>query len=750
MDLIIPLGQNNTLAEYMILSDANNCPPMLDKDLVSKDLWERVQLLMQGTSLTKQERECKQYDAFDKFTHIKGLPPEWSKFVTDVKLVKDLHTTNFDQLHAYLEQHELHANKVRLLCERNLGLAIPVFSSGDVLITCLNKAMAFLTAVTSSRFPLTNNQLRTSSNPRNQSTIQDGETMQVDRQGLLNATPVKTEDLDTYDSDCDDISNAKVILMATIFNYGSDVISEKAQQIKPTLYDGIFISNKHVAMPVIDDEETLILEEVSRSKMSEKEKDPEAIKQKISNKPIDYVKMNKLYEDFGKRFVSQQELSPEKLSEVQIVFDQMDAVVQQFLVDKQCLEIAKKELLLEIDRLLQQIMSQDILLTIMNYMSLIGEYVNMERKRNESCDKCFNLDAELLKSQNTYNDILKRYSQLEKHCIFLESLIQLNQEIFQKDESFDNQNDLKIPKYFQNNDLKAQLQDKDTIICKLKEIIKSIREKSKEENVNYDYCEIQTKNMEMENSVAKLLLENKRLCKEINHVKQVFKEQFNSIKKTRVCTKEQSDSLIDKLNLKSAENKDLKAQIQEKSQLNANSELIYATCKKSMFNGVHDMRLFDFVKNVNSRAKSATKHNKQNIWKPTGHVFTEVGFKWKPTGKTFTIVGNSCPLTRITSDNVVPPKKTTSHLAKTQKPELKVYSRKPKNVKTVGSSKKAKIVESKNANHSEPNHTWGFNATDIPSSFSLIMTGYPDCSLVSGLRMFETYDREPLSAHELC
>ncbi|GKD41606.1 hypothetical protein Tco_1261813 [Tanacetum coccineum] len=38
----------------------------------AKDLWERIQLLMQGTSLTKQERECKLYDAFDKFAHIKG------------------------------------------------------------------------------------------------------------------------------------------------------------------------------------------------------------------------------------------------------------------------------------------------------------------------------------------------------------------------------------------------------------------------------------------------------------------------------------------------------------------------------------------------------------------------------------------------------------------------------------------------------------------------------------------------------
>nr|GEU85742.1 hypothetical protein [Tanacetum cinerariifolium] len=102
---------------------------------------------MQGTSLTKEEREFKLYDEFDKFAYKKGeslrdfylrfslllndmniynmklkqfqvntkslntLPSEWSKFVTDVKLVRDLHTTNVDQLHAYLGQHEYHANE---------------------------------------------------------------------------------------------------------------------------------------------------------------------------------------------------------------------------------------------------------------------------------------------------------------------------------------------------------------------------------------------------------------------------------------------------------------------------------------------------------------------------------------------------------------------------------------------------------------------------------------------------------------
>ncbi|GKC88712.1 hypothetical protein Tco_1149361 [Tanacetum coccineum] len=93
-----------------------------------------------------------------------------------------------------------------------------------------------------------------------------------------------------------------------------------------------------------------------------------------------------------------------------------------------------------------------------------------------------------------------------------------------------------------------------------------MREKLKKKNVKYDYGEIETKNVELENSVAKLILENERLCNEIIR-ETSFKEQFDTVKKKRVRTKEQSDSLIDKLNLKSTENEDLKAQIQDKLDL---------------------------------------------------------------------------------------------------------------------------------------------------------------------------------------
>ncbi|GJT22856.1 retrovirus-related pol polyprotein from transposon TNT 1-94 [Tanacetum coccineum] len=93
-----------------------------------------------------------------------------------------------------------------------------------------------------------------------------------------------------------------------------------------------------------------------------------------------------------------------------------------------------------------------------------------------------------------------------------------------------------------------------------------------------------------------------------------------------------------------------------------------------MFDANHTMRFLDFVNDVNvhSKSKSAKQSQHYNIWKPTGKVFTGIGYKWKPTGRLFTLVGNSCSLTRITSTKLVPLKETTSHSVETQKPKLKV------------------------------------------------------------------------------
>ncbi|GJT27521.1 retrovirus-related pol polyprotein from transposon TNT 1-94 [Tanacetum coccineum] len=922
------------------------------------------------------------------------------------------------------------------------GFAVLVFSPGDYPIACLNKAMAFLTAVASSRFPATNNQLRTSSNPRNQATIQDGRVtvQQVQgRQGqsysstryksnatssrgnnisgharvvkcyncqgeghmarqctqpkqprnaawykkkamlaeaqeagqlldeeqlafladprvpdgqsvqkiILNNAAFQTEDFKTYDSNCDDISNAQAVLMANISNYGSDVISkadvqdthlqaqqdsmilsvieqmseqminhvnnwEKAnkeqnnesvtaelerykervktfeqrlniylisrekmidsqmddmireklalkeqvfsleqnisKQIKEkecflqtftvfkseskekedymeneidlekkikeldnilfkvgqstqtvhmltkpqAFYDNkhktstsIVMSDKHVAMPVIDDEETLILEEESRSKMSGKAKDPENCRlnklsvcyvRSLTSKPFDAFtcskskppkelpkislvneSLKKLKFHFAKfDNVVKIRTTPNahifnmfdrdllnEIMEVKTVFDQMDAVCTNSLSHIPCLEIAKKELLLENDRLLQQIMSQDVLLSVMNSMSLIGETVNMDGNRKESC----NLEAELLKSQN---------------AVFKEQSYSIKKSRVRSKEQSDSLIDKLNLKSAWNKDLKAQIQDKVFVITSLKNDLRKIKGKEivdiaaqipsantivpgmfkldleplaprllQNREAHIDYLKYTQEQADILWEIVAQAKAEHPLDKELDFA--LLKRLLSYLKtrtrklglkcSTSKCgSKPTGNKKNDRISRPSSRNMKNKVEAQPRK-VNKKNRV------KSLFDDVHDKCFLDFVKNVNSRAKSVKKHKKQNIWKPTGHVFTEVGFKWKATGKTFTIVGNLCPLTRITSANVVPPKTTTSHSVESQKPELKVYNRKPKSAKNVGSRKKAQIVESKNANHSEPNHTWRSNATDFPSSSSFVMTGCPDCSL---------------------
>ncbi|GKB83010.1 hypothetical protein Tco_0949905 [Tanacetum coccineum] len=753
MDPMISLGQKNTLAEYMILSGADNRPPMLDKDLY--DSWKsRMELYMQNREHGRMILESVEHGPLIWPTvEENGLLADIYSLVNHHRVAKDLW------------------ERVQLLMQ---GFAVSVFSPGDDPIACLNKAMAFLMAVASLRqellmLPLPRCKGHLVANalqpkrPRNAAigigeekamlaeAQEAGQILEEEQLAFLadpgvpasqaqdinslqyieaqqdsmilsvieqmseqminhvnnwekankeqNNESITTE-LERYKEklalkeqiesleqnlskqikekeslfktftffkmnprkgkyilwkmkllgkeikELDNIickagQSAQTVHMLTkpqafydkthkqALGYQNPFYLKKAQRITTNLVMMVvFYLITHVAMPVIDDEETLILEEKSRPKMLEKAKDPEVVAKKISHKPIDYGKLNSLINDFGKRFSPRQEFLAERafwfpilnptikpsytspvivdvpselpklkfhltqfdsmvkkrttpsaleegkwgfkhtkavfnkeiipflksfkdifnvfdkdllneITEVQIVFDQIEASVQQFSIDKKCLEVAKKEILLENDRLLQKIMSQYVMLTVINSVSWNNDSVNMKTQMCDSCEKCMNLDTELSKSKQAYNDLLKNNSQLEKHCISLELSMQLKQEVFQNDESYVNQNVVEIQEYFEINDLKARLQDKHTTISKLKDTIKSLEKNTKEKNVHHEKCDLEPINEELENSVAKLLSENEQLWNEINHVKQVFKDQFDSIKQARVRHKEQ-------------------------------------------------------------------------------------------------------------------------------------------------------------------------------------------------------------------
>ncbi|GKB29700.1 retrovirus-related pol polyprotein from transposon TNT 1-94 [Tanacetum coccineum] len=304
-------------------------------------IWDRVKLFIQGSKLSLQERESKLYDDFDIFTSSPGesihsyymrfaqlindmhtigmtmqplqvnikfvnrLQPEQGKFVTDIKLAKDMHTTNFDHLYAYLRQHEAHANQVHLTRQRypdqialvanspsclnptqyypqlssatqqyylplepqrsydapmvqqssyqpqvplqpsslelDSGLVVPSFNPSNDPIANLNKIMTFVSTTFALHFLQTNNQMRTSSNPRNQATTQDGRVIVQTIQGrqtqgyanngeIPSPAAFQIDNLDAFDFDCDDAPSAKTVLIANLSSYDSDVLLEVQQE----------------------------------------------------------------------------------------------------------------------------------------------------------------------------------------------------------------------------------------------------------------------------------------------------------------------------------------------------------------------------------------------------------------------------------------------------------------------------------------------------------------------------------------
>ncbi|GJY41482.1 hypothetical protein Tco_0428752 [Tanacetum coccineum] len=313
----------------------------------------------------------------------------------------------------------------------------PTFQQGEDLIDCINKAMAFLSAV-ASRFPPSNNQLRTSSNPRNQATIQDGRVTVQQIQGRPTQSFVgsgnrgiattsrgnyassqpRTKDLDTYDSDCDDLTSAKAVLMANLSSCDLDVLSEVPYF---DTYPNDIINQ--------DESQDAVIQDTNSSAPND------LLVLSLVEQMTDHL--NKIKEDFGKRLVTQKELFSEQafwlkhsnynldtsvkshtpvtieapseiprvslvneslkkpkhqlasfdkvmkkrtksdaitadeIIEVQTVFNQMEAAIDQCSVDKNAFEIQIKQLRIDNDQLLKQIMSQEIVHIAVNSMDIL-------------------------------------------------------------------------------------------------------------------------------------------------------------------------------------------------------------------------------------------------------------------------------------------------------------------------------------------------------------------------------------------
>nr|GEU85659.1 hypothetical protein [Tanacetum cinerariifolium] len=580
---------------------------------VAKKLWERIQMLIQGTSLTKQERECKLYDEFDKFAYKKGES---------------------------LVEYALVVHQQSKFFQPDTGLVVPVFQKGDDPIDAINHMMSFLTVVVTSWYPPTDNQLRTSSNLHQQATINNGRVTIQPIQGSQNfmnasmsrqytsgpsGTSGKQRVIVCYNckgeghmsKQCtkpkrkideawfkDTVllvqaqANGQVLheeeffgrsrdrrdskhiiaLMTKMSHYGSDNLAENSsslsqqddlilsfiEQLKTQVVNCTKINqdNKNVneiltvelerykdqylvnsKEPTLSLSTTIVEVPKELSKVSMVNSSLKKLKSHLASFDVvvkarttattitkgtwGFEHTKACFRGWGKiipfvkalkdLFNSLDQFLIDELTEVQNVFNQMEQAVEQHCVEKNKFQDKMNDVLKENERLLKQAISADI--------------VNIVVHAN--------------------------YTTLTKYCISLEVDSQLKNENFQINNSFSQQSAPTFDQLFKINDLKAQSQEKDTVIMKLKERLKSLSSNVKEEKIKRELEEIETINLEFDHRVTKLVAKNR-------HLKQTYKQLYDSIKSSRVRSKEQCDDLIKQVNIKPAENSNLNASLQEK------------------------------------------------------------------------------------------------------------------------------------------------------------------------------------------
>ncbi|GJY67065.1 retrovirus-related pol polyprotein from transposon TNT 1-94 [Tanacetum coccineum] len=673
------------------------------------------------------------------------------------------------------------------------SFVVPVFSPRDDPIACLNKAMAFLMAVASSRFPTTNNQLITSFNPRNQATIQDGRVTVQQVQGRQgqnysgttykgNATSSKgnttngqarvvkcyncqeaqeagkildeeqlafladlgiladqaqtiiphnaafqIEDLDTYDSDCDDLSTAQAVLMANISDYGSNIISE--------------VPNSETYLNDMDNQSVHALQDFEQSPVMD------FTDNEISS-DSNIIPYSQYLQETQQATVQDTNFCRENM-----IVSQMDDMIREKLALKEQIDSLEKNLSKQIKE--KESLFKTFSIFKNNSKEKENKYLENEIDLEKKIKELDNIICKVGQSAHTVKMLTKPqafYDNTHKQALGYQNPFYLRKAERMKPTLYDDvvlsNTHVAMPVINDEETLILEEESRSKMSEKAKDP-KVIAKKISHKPIDYENLNSLTDDFEKRFSPQQeLSAEQAFWFHTLNHtiepsytppvivdvpseLPKITVTPMNNVKKVRFAEPITSSSKTQ--------------QVESSKTSDSNTLVLSSTGVKCSTSNCGSKppgnKKNDRISQIPSRNKKnkveaqPRKVNKKN--RVVKHV-CDVDVKHSLSNANSKILCASCNKSMVrsvhenvfTTTNVVPSKQTTSHSDEIQKLEIKVYSRKPKNAKNIGSSNKAKIVESKNANHSEPNQTWGSNAIDISSSSSLVMTSCPDCTLI--------------------
>nr|GEU43987.1 hypothetical protein [Tanacetum cinerariifolium] len=683
--------------------------------------------------------EAIQADCDVKATNIilQGLPPE-SSSIPQVKYALSVHQQS-DFSHP------------------DTGLIVPVFQKGNDPIDAINHMMSLLDAVVTSQYPPTNNQLRNSSNPRQQATINNGrvtvqpihgrqnslaagtsrpyrsrpsgnnsrkqrivvcynckgeghmlkqctkpkrkrdEAWFKDKYVITNKAAYQVDDLDAYDSDCDEINSAKIALMANLSHYGSDNLSENFVNYKepnlstrptqvevPKELPKVSMANSSLKKLKfhLASFDVVVKERTTATAITEGTWGFEHTKACFRDELIPFVKALKdLFSSFDQFLI-------DELSEVQNVFNQMEQAIEQHRVESNRFQDKIKEVLNENERRLEQARSKDIVNIVVtaNVNNAYATVNECERSLKDTLRKLKGkvvvdeavtlhpIDPELLKIDVTplapklQNNRTAHYDYLkhtQKETTTLREIVENERFLNPLNTSLDY-----LCKYTKRiQELLIILKQTCPCINDFGDKLMVMTLVNKTKKIRFTEPIISSGNTPIKTTSSSNVVSNKPMLSStgVNLPTSASGSQPSGNTKKDRIQQTQSRAKKNKLeaysrnvrtglhNKKSVVNtKDIASEPNLK--LNVNSDLQCATCNGSLFSDNHDTCVLEFINYVNAsvKSKSAKKPLNRKIWKPTRKVFTHIGYKWRPTGRNFTIVGNMCPLNRITTTAKVP------------------------------------------------------------------------------------------------
>ncbi|GKD60821.1 hypothetical protein Tco_1298330, partial [Tanacetum coccineum] len=250
-----------------------------------------------------------------------------------------------------------------------------------------------------------------------------------------------------------------------------------------------------------------------------------------------------------------------EIKEIEDIFEELEAEVDQNIINRKHDEIERKNILIANDNLIADFLSKEAFYIATNSELTISRFTKMHDTHTVVQARCLELKAELSKLRDKvqkydHTELVKRFSNLEVNHLNLQLKYQNLKESFRNNTSPPTRDALDFDSVFVIRKMKASLQGKDNAIKKLRMQISQLKETHSEVDRTLDFRALDFQITQLTEQVIVRQEQNELFRAENEKVKQHYKELYDSIKITRAKHIEQITALL-------TENENLKAQIHE-------------------------------------------------------------------------------------------------------------------------------------------------------------------------------------------